>query len=378
MIGARAAIAALLAAVAVSAPAGGAVADDAPAESAPGARPATYPLVLLLQGDELIASEPAGPQDPRDAPPGLALRLRRALVGFDVAQSHFRARILFEADAVTASGSHDTPLAGGQMPFGGPVRATEAYVAWAPGRAFELDVGSLRVPFSLSRQVDEGDLRLAERAPFVDAFLPDFRTGVGVGGDLGALLYRAAFLSADTTFDGRLISGGLLGAARIWAEPIGPVGLAPWRRTPNDPWYDWFRFAGGVSVLYGTVAAPRTLAIDPDFQAQWRRFVVTAEYLFAIRYDQNNATLPGSVQQGAVIEPGVTFYRQRLDLVARADWERVAGADLWGAGGGVTAYAPDPRWRLSLGFEQRWGESVVPGASGSSHWVILRLTLAVD
>ena len=377
MTRARAAVAALLAA-AVVACSGVAVAGEAADIDAPSGRPPTYPLVLLLQGDALLASQPAGPQDPQDAPPGPAVRWRRARVGLDVADSRFRARILFEADADTTSGSPFTPLAGGRLPFGGPVRATEAYLAWTPARAFEVDVGSLRVPFSLSRQVDESDLRLAERAPFVDAFLPDFRSGVGIGGDLGALLYRAALLSADTTLDDRLVSAGLLGAARIWAEPLGPVGLTPWRRAESDPWYDWFRFAGGVSVLYGTVAAPRTLAIDPDFQAQWRRFVVTAEYLFAIRYDQSNATLPGSTQQGAAIEPGVTLYGRRVDLVARADWERLAGANLWGAGGGVTAYAPDPRWRLSLGFEQRWGESLVPGAGGGSHWVILRLTLAVD
>ena len=377
MTPARAAIAALLA-VAVAAWPGRAAAGDAAAIDAPAGRPPTYPLVLLLQADALLASQPAGPQDPQDPPPGPAIRGRRARVGLDVANSRFRARILFEADADTASGSPFTPLAGGRLPFGGPVRATEAYLAWTPARAFEVDLGSLRVPFSLSRQVDESDLRLAERAPFVEAFLPDFRTGVGIGGDLGALLYRAALLSADTTLDDRLISAGLLGAARLSAEPLGPVGLTPWRRAESDPWYGWFRFAAGVSVLYGTLAAPRTLAIDPDFQAQWRRFVVTAEYLFAIRYEQSNATLPGSRQQGAVVEPGVTVYGRRLDLVARADWERVAGVDLWGAGAGVTAYAPDPRWRLSLGFEQRWGESLVPGATGGSRWAILRLTLAVD
>ena len=64
-------------------------------------------------------------------------------------------------------------------------------------------------------------------------------------------------------------------------DPLGPVGLAPWRRAASDPWYDWFRFAASVSVLYGTVAEPRRLAVDPDFQAQWRWLVISAEYLFS-------------------------------------------------------------------------------------------------
>jgi hypothetical protein len=348
------------------------VAAPAVAEDAPATRPETYPLALLLQVDALLASKPDPAHDPRDAPAGAALRLRRLRVGEDLALADFRLRALFEADGQTATGSSFTPLAGGRLPLSGPLRATEVYAAWAPARAFGLAVGSLRVPFSLSRQVDESDLRLPERPPFADAFLPDFRVGASLGGDLGLLAYRAAVMSAAPVIDDQLFDHGLLIAGRLVAEPVGPVGLIPWRRPASDPWTDWFRFAAGLSVLYGTVAAPNTFAIDPDFTAQWRTFVVTAEYLYAARYN-GTVILPGTIQQGGAIEPGVTLFDRHLDLVARWDWERAGGANVWGAGAGLTAYGPDPRLRLHAGFEVRTPSYT--GADNGSYWAILRLAV---
>lgn len=355
---------------------------SAGAEDAAAERPDSYPLLLLVQGDVLLASKPSVTEDPQDPPAGAALRLRRLRVGDDVAMGDFRLRVLFEAGAQTAAGTPFTPLAGGRLPFGGSVRTTETYVAWAPTRAFELDAGSLRVPFSLSRQIDEGALRLPERAPFADASLPDFRVGASVGGDLGELLYRAAVMSAAPVLDGELFGHGVLLAGRLVAEPLGPVGLVPWRRAATDPWYDWFRFAAGLSVLYGTVAGPSTLALDPDFTAQWRSLVVTAEYLFSVRYASGATVVPGSTAQGAALEPGVTLLGRRLDLVARADWERAAGINVWGVGAGLTAYGPDPRLRLNAGFERRWTQptpSGAPaGADGGSYWAIVRLAIVVN
>lgn len=340
--------------------------------------PSTAPLVLLVQGDALLASKPNLAEDPQDAPAGAALRLRRLRVGDDGAIGDFHLRLLFEGEAETAAGTPFTPLAGGRLPFGGSVRTTEAYVAWASYRAFQIEAGSLRVPFSLARQVDEGDLRLPERSPFADAFLADYRVGAALSGDLGAIIYRAAVMSADRVLDGRLFEDGVLVAGRLVAEPLGPVGLTPWRRAESDPWYGWFRFAAGLSVLYGTLAAPRTLALDPDFTAQWRSFVVTAEYLFSVRYAKGVAIVPGSTEQGAAIEPGVTLRGRRLDLVARGSWERAASVNVWGAGAGLTAYAPDPRIRLNAGFERRWAQPAAPGSDGGSYWAIVRLAIVVN
>ncbi len=47
----------------------------------------------------------------------------------------------------------------------------------------------------------------------------------------------------------------------------------------------------------------------------------------------------------------------------------------------MTAYAPDPRARLTAGVERRWSRSdataTVP-VPASSYWAIVRLTIAVD
>jgi len=340
--------------------------------------PSTAPLMLLVQGDALLASRPNLAEDPQDAPAGAALRLRRLRVGEDGMIGDFRLRLLLEGQADTAAGTPFTPLAGGRLPFGGPIRTTEAYVAWAAYRAFQLEAGSLRVPFSLARQVDEGDRRLPELAPFADKFLADYRVGAALGGDLGEMIYRAAVMSADPVLDGQLFSHGVLVAGRLVAEPLGPVGLTPWRRAESDPWYGWFRFAAGLSVLYGTLAAPHTLALDPDFTAQWRSFVVTAEYLFSVRYADGVAIVPGSTEQGAALEPGVTLLGGRLDLIARGSWERAASVNVWAAGAGLTCYAPDPRLRLNAGFERRWTQPTAPGSDGGSYWAIVRLAIVVN
>jgi hypothetical protein len=376
---APAACVALFALVAFSSARAGAAdgVDEATAADADGGGTMAAPLVLLIQADMIAASKPNLAEDPRDAPAGPGRRLRRLRVGDDVPMGDFRLRVLFEADAETAAGTPFTPLGGGRLPFGGPVRVTEAYVSWTRYRGFRLEAGSLRVPFSLSRQVDEGELRLPERAPFVDAFLPDYRVGAAVSGDLGELNYRAAVMSADPVLDGQLFGSGVLVTGRLVAEPLGPVGLVPWRQPTSDPWYGWFRFAAGLSVLYGTLAAPSTLAVDPEFSAAWRGLVVTAEYLFSVRYAQGTAIVPGSTVQGAVIEPGVTLPGRRLNLTARGDWERQASANVWGLGAGATAYL-DRHWRVGAGFERRWTDPAGPGLAGGSYWAIIRITVAVN
>jgi len=166
-------------------------------------------------------------------------------------------------------------------------------------------------------------------------------------------------------------------ASTIEFTTAGVEAIVPASPTPLTP----SRFAAGLSVLYGTLAAPSTLALDPELSAQWRCFVVTAEYLYSVRYAHGATIVPGSTEQGAALEPGVTLLGRRLDLTARGDWERVAAANVWGVGAGVTAYAPDPRLRLNAGFERRWSEATRSdhaGADGGSYWAIFRLTVAVN
>jgi hypothetical protein len=328
-----------------------------------GDRPApdTLSLVLLAQGDGIVASAPALPGDP---PEGAALRLRRVHVGEDLRAGSFRVRAVLEVQSADAFGDHYDAVAGGRIE--GPLRARDAYLSWAPHRVFHVDAGVVPVPFSLMRQIPEADLRLPELPAFTRTLAPDFRAGVAVGGDFGALAYAAAVMSASRTLDGDLFDRGALVAVHLAGEPIGPVGTTPWRRAPEDPWTDWLRYRLGVSFLYGTLFEARTVGAGADLSAQWRRFVATAEYMFT--------HAPSGTHQGVVLEPGVTLFARRLDVVVRGTWERAADANGWGAGAAFTVYAPDPRARVQAGVERRTG----PSPAGAESYGLVRLTLTTN
>ncbi len=327
-----------------------------------GRRPSdTRPLVLLAQGDAIVASAPAAPGDP---PEGAALRLRRLQIGADGRNAYLHARAVFEAQDADAAGNYFAPVAGGRL--AGPLRVTEAYLSWTPHVAINVAAGALRVPFSRTRQVDDANLRMPERAAFTRTMAPDFRVGAGVGGDLGAMSYAAAVMSSSRWIDGDLFDRGAMVAVRLAAEPIGPVGLTPWRRPLDDPWTDWVRFSHAVSFFYGTLFEPRSIGAGTDAALQWRRVVATGEYMFV--------HAPSGNQQGATLEPGVTLGPRRLDIVARGSWQRAAGGNGWGAGAALTLYASDPRARLQAGFERRTG----PDPLGAASYALLRLTFAID
>ncbi|HEY2731231.1 MAG TPA: hypothetical protein VGK52_14915 [Polyangia bacterium] len=341
--------------------------------------PETYPLVLVFQGDAVVDAAPSGSGPAAgDDPPrgGSELRFRRLRIGEDVGRGAWRARALLEASSRDAAFA---PVEGGRLPTAGFVRVTEAFAAWRPHRAFALELGAQRVPFSLSRQVDEVDLRLPERAQALVALAPDYRTGFTLASDLGLLDLRVTGMSADRSVDDRLLTSGYFGALRLSADPIGPVGTAPWRRGADDPWYGWWRFSGGVSVLYGTLLAPRTLALGGDAQLQWRRVTVTGEYVG----QHVGAGTAAPTSQGAVVEPGVFLASERLELVLRGSWYRqppsMSGAapgptDTFAGGGGLTFYARDAHVRVQAGLELR---RTLDARLPDSGWAIIRATLVL-
>jgi hypothetical protein len=321
----------------------------------------TGPLVLLVQGDATVASAPAGPADP---PEGATLRLRRVRVGEDGGGRLFRARGVLEAVSADGLGTYFTPVEGGRLM--GPLRATALTASWTPHVLFRADAGLIRVPFSLSRQIDEADLRLPERAAITNTLAPDFRVGAGVSGDAGALSWAAAVMSSSRTLDADVFDRGLMVAARMAADPIGPVGATPWRRPASDPWTDWFRFRHGISFMYGTLYEAKTIGAGMDLSAQWRRFSATAEYIFV--------HAPSGNQQGAVVEPGITLGARRANVALRGEWQRAAGGNGWGVGAAITIYARDPRARLQAGFERTTGPAPLPAATSA----LARLIFAIN
>jgi len=321
----------------------------------------TGPLVLLVQGDGVIASSPARPGDPAE---GASLRLRRVRAGEDLRGRMFRARAVLEAQSPDAFDEHFAPVEGGRLV--GPLRVTEAFASWRPHRVFALDAGAIRVPFSLGRQLDEADLRMPERPALARTLAPDFRVGGGIRGDLGALEYSAAVMSASRSLDADLFERGAVMAVRLAAEPIGPVGTTPWRRAPDDPWTDWFRFRHGLSFLYGTLYEAKTIGAGMDLSAQWRTLWASGEYIFV--------HAPSGNQQGAVIEPGLSLIPRRFDLVGRGEWQRAAGGNAWGGGAALTVTARDPRARAQVGFERLTG----PTPLRASTYALVRVTFTID
>jgi hypothetical protein len=342
------------------------------------ARSRAYPLVFMVQGDAVVDSTPAGTGVAAgdDPPPGSNARLRRLRIGEDLTRGAFRARVILEA---TNDARAFTPVEGDRIPWADPVRLTEAFGAWTPDRAFSVAVGAQRVPFSLSRQVDEADLRLPERAQILAALAPDYRAGVSVTSDLGLLNLRVAGMSADTSLDHRLLTSGAFGALRLGADPIGPMGVTPWRRRPqvDDPWYGWWRFSAGVSVLYGTLLEAKTLGLGGDAQLQWRRVTVTGEYL-GEHLGGSSKDAGSWAHQGAVVEPGVFLAPKRIELVLRGAWYRQPSAattpgatDTFAVGAGLTLFGYSDHVRLQAGLELRHTrDALLP----DSDWAIIRAT----
>jgi hypothetical protein len=210
---------------------------------------------------------------------------------------------------------------------------------------------------------------------------PDFRVGAAFTSDLGLLRLRMAGMSADRSLDSRLFDSGYFGALHLEAEPLGPMGVAPWMRRVSDPWYGWFRFSAGVSVLYGTLLGPSTLVVGGDGQLQWRWLTVTGEYL--AEHDGAGLYAGQWPRQGAVVEPGVFVIPERLEVVLRGAWYRrpdeitsvtSARTDTYAAGAGLTLFTYATRLRFQAAFElRRTTDARLP----DSHWGIFRATLSI-
>jgi hypothetical protein len=162
--------------------------------------------------------------------------------------------------------------------------------------------------------------------------------------------------------------------------------VAPWRRRANDPWYGWWRFSAGVSLLYGTLLGPRNLGAGADGQFQWRRFTATGEVLFLRGGAGRDRRL------GAVVEPGVFVWPERIELVLRAAWYRRAqrdatapatttnafvddAVDTFAGGAGLTFISRDGKTRLQAAFERR--HSPDAATVRDTNWAIIRATLAI-
>lgn len=286
-----------------------------------------------------------------------------------------------QSEVVTVSNTVGTPGAAGTTiagldPVAGEIsgrapRATEAFVALAPHKAFGLAAGALRVPIGLSRQTDEGDLRLPERARVITRATPDFRVGVAAAGDLGLLQYALGTYAAAPAFGSDFAGGGTLYVLRLSGEPVGPVGVAPHLRRRDDPWYGWWRFSAGLSGFVAQLPGANEFGLGGDGQFQWRRLCVAGEVLWTRRSATDRV--------GFTIEPGVFLLPDRLELVARVEWfnDEVgpqSRTDAWGTSIGATFFSATRHARLQAAYTSRWPTAGDPRVSG---WAVLRATFTL-
>ena len=367
----------LVAALALSAPARAQYDTETPAPKVVVEGPVTVTPRLLLQADTLVAHH--GPSRPaiEDGTIHPGFYLRRARVGLDAVDGVWRARMIFEATARSEVADAALDPIAGEIDRGQP-RPTEAYVALAPHKAFVLSAGSLRVPLGLSRQVDEADLRLPERARIITRATPDFRMGATASGDLGLLQYALGAFVVAPTFGADFRNGGVLDVLRLAAEPVGPLGVAPQLRRHDDPWYRWWRFSAGLSAFYATLPGANEFGLGGDGQFQWARLLVTGEILWTRQ--------AGADRVGFTVEPGVFVVRDRLELVARAEWLNdevgpTSPVDAWGGALGATFYAPSRHVRLQAAYTLRRaavGSASDPTGGGrTAGWAVLRATFTL-
>jgi hypothetical protein len=137
-----------------------------------------------------------------------------------------------------------------------------------------------------------------------------------------------------------------------------------------------------VSLLYGTLLAPNTLGVGGDAQLQWRRFTVTGEYVG----EHLTTGAGGWPRMGAVVEPGIYLWKERLELVARGSWYRRPydpadgpidhpdHSDTVAAGGGLTFFAHAAQIRLQAAFETRHTRQSL---LADSNWAIFRVTFVL-
>jgi hypothetical protein len=240
----------------------------------------------------------------------------------------------------------------------------DAYVWWKPFRPLQLVGGRTRVPWSKTRQWEDGDDPLGAPPFLVDRVAPDRRWGLTLLGDLGAMSWaagvyedvdalepRAVPESADVSAGGRVAAMGHAEwtpiAPMYGSNPPGRVtgGWGPLPTPRADPWFGHVRLAMGLGVLW-RLSEDGVSRLDVSFSThvKWRSLAFLAELLVAA---------PGGGEESELGAHGSVMFLpiDQLGLTGRAEWDGGAGAD--GAatlGGGIVWHVTKDR-RNRIGFE---------------------------
>ena len=152
---------------------------------------------------------------------------------------------------------------------------------------------------------------------------PDRRAGITLDDDFGAAhvvlgVYEGA---RDLTITA---DGGMLIAARLVAEPIGPVGNTVSTRGDPALWRDHLRFAINASILYEYIGGASNYALAADGALHWGPVGLAGEYVFAshttVEAPVRLLPYPAPQRQGMWLEAAVMLWRPWIEAAARYDW----------------------------------------------------------
>jgi len=182
----------------------------------------------------------------------------------------------------------------------------QAWLAWSPSRAFAVEAGVVRVPFSRSALQSSADMTFSERPLAVDRLLPDRQPGVAVYGSLSDVLsYRAGwFNGADPSRMGigPDHTAGLL-AGRIAFTPFGLL-----RPSQSDVARGPLKLEIAVDAMHHEAAAFRGTTLGADLTVQAYGTSLLLEYV-----EDRRAPLPQPV-----VAATLTDAVERTGLIAQA------------------------------------------------------------
>lgn len=253
-----------------------------------------------------------------DAVDGSGLFLGRARLGVCGALGTARGRlwwnVAYEPYALDEAAQPDARAWG---------RLAAAEIGFAPWRWLSLSVGIRKVAFSFGHDEPEELLALPVRPYISQSVAPDRRAGITLDDDFGvAHIVLGVYQGArDLTISP---DGGMLIAARLVAEPIGPVGgtlttlgdPAFWRRRP--------RVAVNASILYEYANGVSHYALGADGALHWGPLGLAGEYIYAsnTRVEAPLRALPRPQlsRMGLWLAAAVMLWRPWVEVAARYDW----------------------------------------------------------
>lgn len=249
-------------------------------------------------------------------------------------------------------------------------RFAAAELAFAPWRWLTLSVGIRKIAFSYGHD-EPLELRALPIMPYASqSIAPDRRAGLTIDDDFGVAhivigVYQGA---RDLTITSQ---GGMLLAARLVAEPIGPVGNTV--TTLGDPafWRARPRFAVNASILYQYTEGVSHFALGADGAMHWGPVGMAGEYLYGndttVESPVRHTPRPQLTRQGLWVEAAVMAWRPWLEVAARYDWlddPGQAGQSFHALTAGLNVYAFRQYLRVQALYTHKLHYALVQGAPG--------------